>query len=321
MGRTRKLEKNRRKNPKSIILIILSIIIFITLSYFSINNYKQITKENNKTKELTTKLNTAKDNKNNILLEQKSLKEEIDKFNNLDDQIKEKKESVFKLASELETKITNKQTDYKIAYITFDDGPYHLTDEVLKVLKNNGIKATFFTIGEDKDTCYDNRNYSCKETYKKIVDNGHTIANHTYSHAIFRGLYSSADSFIYQVKKQEELIKDRTGVTTNILRFPGGKGTANALAGGQVNTILAKLKENGYGYVDWTAQDGDGGYVANYAQAWSNFTGSINEDIEVVLFHDYSTVTLSILDDAIKYLQNKNYILLPLFYDSIKINK
>lgn len=321
MGRIRNLEKNRRKNYKGIILIVISIIIFITLSYFSINNYKQITKEITKNKELTTKLSTYNDNKVNILKEQANLLEEIDKLNNLDDLIKDEKEEVFVLARKLEEKIMNKETDYKIAYLTFDDGPYHLTDKVLELLKEHQVKATFFTIGEDKETCYDNRNYSCRETYKKIVDNGHTIANHTYSHAIFNGLYNTADSFIYQVKKQEELIKDKTGVTTNILRFPGGHDTAKALAGGYVNQIMDLLKENGYGWVDWTALDGDGGYVSGYDDAWRNFTGSINEDIEVVLFHDYSTVTYSILDDAINYLENKNYILLPLFYDSVKINK
>ena len=322
MGRTKHLDKNKRKNPTSIILIVLSIIAFIILSYFSINNYKQIIKENNKNKELTTKLNNTKNDKIAILSNQKELQEKISEFDNLDNLIKEAKEETFKKASTLETKIINNETNYKIAYITFDDGPYHMTDEVLQVLKNNKVKATFFTIGEDKETCYDNRNYSCADTYKKIVDGGHTIANHTYSHAIFRGLYSSADAFIYQVKKQEELIKNKTGVTTNILRFPGGNGTAKALAGSYAESqIIERLKENGYGWVDWTAQDGDGGYVANYADAWRNFTGSINENIEVVLFHDYSYVTLSILDDAIKYLQDNNYILLPLFYDSVKINK
>ena len=52
-----------------------------------------------------------------------------------------------------------------------------------------------------------------------------------------------------------------------------------------------------------------------------NFTNSINQNIEVVLFHDYNKITLSILPDAIKYLKDNNYILLPLFYESNMINK
>ena len=124
-----------------------------------------------------------------------------------------------------------------------------------------------------------------------------------------------------QVKLQQDLIEKRTGIKTNILRFPGGSATARALAKNNVNTIMQQLKNNGYGWVDWTAQDGDGGYLTSYDIAWKNFTESIDEDIEVVLFHDYSTVTIAMLPNAIKYLEDRNYILLPLFYESCKVNK
>ena len=66
---------------------------------------------------------------------------------------------------------------------------------------------------------------------------------------------------------------------------------------------------------------GDGGYLKDYATGWKNFTGSIGEKIEVVLFHDYHQVTTSMLPEVIKYLQNKDYIILPLFYESVMINK
>ena len=227
------------------------------------------------------------------------------------------KNEVFSQASKLEEKILAEETSYKIAYITFDDGPYHSTDDVLEILDNYKVKATFFTIGLDKDICYDNNNFSCAETYKKEVDHGHTIANHTYTHAIWRGLYSSTTSFINDVKRQEALIEERTGVKTNIVRFPGGSSTAGNLK----NSITNELKNMGYGWVDWTAGDGDGGYVPNATVAWSNFTSQINDNIEVVLFHDYSKVTISILPNAIEYLQDNNYIILPLFYESIKVNK
>ena len=126
---------------------------------------------------------------------------------------------------------------------------------------------------------------------------------------------------MYQVKLQEDLIKNRTGVKTNILRFPGGSATAKSLTGNGFNSITSSLKSNGYGWVDWTAQDGDGGYLPNYDTAWRNFSGTINENIEVILFHDYDKTTIAMLPDAIKYLEDRDYILLPLFYDSIKVNK
>lgn len=321
MARTRELEKNKRENRSRLITIIIFIITLIILLLLIINNYFTINKVTSKNKELKANLALIKDanieKKNNL----KDLNKNTNELNNLDNTISITKNDVFKLAKELENKILNNETDYKIAYITFDDGPYYSTDKVLDILKKYNIKATFFTIGLDKDTCYDNPKYSCYNTYKKIVDNGHTIANHTYSHQIFRGLYSSRDSFTHQVKLQEELIENRTGVKTNILRFPGGIATANALAGNSINDIKSWLKENNYGWVDWTAQDGDGGYLPSYDVAWNNFTKTIDENIEVILFHDYSYTTISMLPEAIEYLENKNYILLPLFYDSVKINK
>ena len=312
--------KSRRKTKKSSILVIIIFSIgILILSGLSVYNYLKCNKLIEKNKTLTVKLNEAQEKNTQTKQNNNELISQKEELEHLDEKIADKKKEVFSLASEVEAKIRKKETNYKIAYLTFDDGPYHLTDTVIATLKKYKVKATFFTIGLNKDICFDNNKYSCKETYKKIVDNGHTIANHTYSHLIFNGLYSSTNSFITQVKKQEEMIKERTGVTTNILRFPGGSGTAAAY--GIKNGAIQKLKEMGYGWVDWTAQDGDGGSLTDYNVGWSNFTGSINESIEVVLFHDYNGVTASMLPKVIEYLENKNYILLPLFYESVMVNK
>ena len=321
MARTRHVAKNKRENRNCLATIIVFIITFIILSLLITNNYFTIDRLINKNKELNAKLLIAKNENVEKRTNQKKLNDIITEYQNIDDTISMTKKEVFDLAKNLETKITNNETKYKIAYITFDDGPYHSTDQVLDILNKYEIKATFFTIGLDKDDCYDSPGYSCYNTYKKIVENGHTIANHTYSHQIFRGLYSSSDSFINQVKLQEKLIEERTGAKTNILRFPGGSSTANAKLGNDINNVKAWLHENNYGWVDWTAQDGDGGYLPSYDTAWNNFTNSINENIEVILFHDYSYTTISMLPAAIEYLQNRDYIILPLFYDSVKVNK
>ena len=227
------------------------------------------------------------------------------------------KKNYYQTLKTFEDKVSNKEVNYKIAYLTFDDGPYYLTHKYLEVLEKYNVRGTFFTIGLDKDNCFDNRSKSCKELYAKTVKYGHTIANHTYSHQIFNGLYSSTNSFINSVKKQENLIKERTGITTNIVRFPGGIASSGSLK----NSIVKELKTLGYGWVDWTSLDGDGGYVPNTTTAMNNLKNTINEDIEVVLLHDYSYVTLAILPDIIEYLQSKNYVLLPLFYESKMINK
>ena len=313
------MERNENKARKSLIIVLL--VIYIIVIFISTYFIIAINKEYKNNKLEKDNLSKTLEEKTSYLEEknsyQKELKEKLDNLNNISENTNKLKEEVFCLASKLEKQIKDGKNTYKIAYLTFDDGPYYLTNQFLDVLDKYNVKGTFFTIGLNKDICFDNTSQSCSGMYKKIVDRGHTIANHTYSHAIFRGLYSSADSFIYQVTLQENKIKDKTGVKTNIVRFPGGSATSGSLK----NSIIAKLRSKGYGWVDWTAQDGDGGALANKAEAWKNFTNSINEDIEVVLFHDYNNITLSILPQAIEYLEKNNYIILPLFYDSVMVNK
>lgn len=310
--------KSKRKIRKSAIISLLILLIVIPLStYFTINNYSKIQKQNKETNKLKLELKEKKKEYNEISKSKDEIANQINELSNLDSKIESTKNEVFKLASEVEQKILNKETSYKIAYLTFDDGPYYQTDNVLKTLKENKVKATFFTIGAGKEKCFDKKSVSCMETYKKIVDSGNTIANHTYSHSIFYGLYKSTDNFIEQVKKQEELILSKTNVKTNILRFPGGSVTAGRLK----QSIIEELRKLGYGWVDWTAEDGDGRDLQSKEQAWSLLKSTIDEDIEVILMHDYDTITYSILPDLIKYLEEKDYILLPLFYDSVKINK
>lgn len=312
------MEKNGRKTKKSsIIIFIVYLLIIGTLSCLTYNNYKEYKELNKKNiiwKENNKKLNVEYTEK---IKETETLKEDIKKYDDIDKTIENTKKEVFDLAKKVEEKITKKETNYKIAYITFDDGPYELTDNVLEVLKQKKVKATFFTIGAGKTSCIDNRSKDCTETYKKIVDNGHTIANHTYSHAIFNGLYSSSNNFINDISKQEDLIYSKTGIKTNIMRFPGGSSTAKNIK----DEIIQKLRDKGYGWVDWTAEDGDGKYIASNEQAWNTFTRTVNDDIEVILFHDYNRITYSILPDAIDYLEKNNYIILPLFYESKMINK
>ena len=310
------MEKSTRKTKTSIIYI-LYIIIITTISLFTINNFLLIKKYNKINNNLNIKYNKNYNTYKTINDKKDILINEINKLDNIEEEIKNIKNEVFTLAKKVEEKILNGSTNVKIAYLTFDDGPYHLTDSVLDVLKSKKVKATFFTIGLNKEICFDNKNYSCSETYNKIVSNGHTIANHTYSHLIFNGLYSSSNEFLRQVKLQEDLIYSKTNVKTNILRFPGGSSSARYLK----DEIIAKLKDNNYGWVDWTAFDGDGGGLYSIEQAWDNLYKSINENIEVVLFHDYNKITYSILPDVIDYLENNNYILLPLFYDSVMVNK
>ncbi len=316
------MAKSGRKVKKSYKLIIfysLYIIFALFMSYVCINNFFKVKNINIKNGYLKSEYKAlGKEYKVRNMINSETA-DEIKDIVNIDTVTKETKANVFKLAQTAEKRIKEGKTNYKIAYITFDDGPYYLTNKVLDTLKSKKVKATFFLIGRGKEKCYDNAGFDCTTMYAKEAAAGHTLANHTYSHALSFSpyLYGSTSEFINQVKKQEQLLLDKTGVKTNIVRFPGGSGSAGRLRTDMINN----LKANGYGWVDWTAQDGDGGYVPSRDAAWNTFTSSINENIEVILFHDYADVTYSILSDAIDYLERNNYILLPLFYESVMVNK
>ena len=309
------MEKSRRKIK--IIFLIFNIILslgILCFGYKEYNNYK-----NNKKNNENININYNDINKENSNLKQEIIdkKDELNKLNDINKLIQEEKENVFKLASEVEHKIQNNESDKKIVYLTFDDGPYYNTFKILKILKDNKVKATFFTTNVNGTNCFDNSSYNCHSIYKEIAKDNHTIANHTYTHGWNKGLYSSATSFMNALLKQEELIKNYTGLTTNIVRFPGGSVTAK----GQKDAIVDELRKHNYGWVDWTAEDGDGRNLSSYNQGWSMLKNTITDNIEVVLLHDYHPITTQILPDLIKDLENNGYIILPLFYESVMINK
>ena len=309
------MAKSKRKVRKvNLIYFILSLIIIVLLSYVSYNNFSKLDKYKI-SKGDKSKYNNLNKEYKELTKTNKKLKDELNEKKDMDKKIANIKDDVFKLASKVEKQIQNKESDKKIAYLTFDDGPYYMTDSVLKVLKDKQVKATFFTIGAGKERCFDKKSVSCMETYKRIYDSGNTIANHTYSHSIFNGLYANVNNFMEQVIKQENLIKEKTGYTTNIIRFPGGSVTAGRLKDG----IVEKLRERGYGWVDWTAEDGRD--LESKEQAWRLLKNDLNDNIEVILMHDYNDITFSILPEVIDYLESNGYILLPLFYDSVMVNK
>ena len=310
------MERNYGRIRK--IFIIINFVLTIAVLFLG---YRELKKMEDNAKRLNKLKDSYAELENDITAKEKNVEdivEEINELNNTEENIKAEQEKVYKLASNLEQKIQNGETDKKIAYLTFDDGPYYNTYKVLGILKEKKVKATFFTTSINGEYCYDNKNARCFDLYKEYLRYGHTIANHTYTHAIWKGLYYSADSFMNAIERQEEHIKNLTdGYVTNITRFPGGSSTAGKLK----NSIIERLRERGYGWVDWTAQDGDGGTLNDWSTGWSKFTNSINDKIEVVLFHDYHKITTSMLPNVIDYLREHNYILLPLFYDSVMINK
>lgn len=91
-----------------------------------------------------------------------------------------------------------KQRGKKVVYLTFDDGPIpEVTPWVLEVLREKGIKATFFCVGDNV------RKYP--EIFDRILREGHKVGNHTFNH--IQGLRVRTRDYIANTEKADELIK------------------------------------------------------------------------------------------------------------------
>lgn len=96
-------------------------------------------------------------------------------------------------------------------YLTFDDGPSANTDRILDILAQYGVKATFFVVGKEGYT----------DQYRRIVEDGHTLAMHSYSHR-YNEVYASLDSYKADLTKLHDYLYELTGEDCRFVRFPGG---------------------------------------------------------------------------------------------------
>lgn len=212
---------------------------------------------------------------------------------------------------QLEDLILAGESKYRICYLTFDDGPSYQTGKFLDELKELDAYATFFTIG---CSIQDKRNTYIRDDYlRREAREGHTIANHTYSHAYYGALYKSVDNFMEQVKKQDELVYSVTGIHTDIVRFPSGSYYTPYRKG----SIQALLDE-GYQWMDWISNAFDaGGHGYSSSQIANTVIKQVRHDkITVVLMHDWNVSSLGALERIVTTLRKDNYLFLPLFKES-----
>src|SRR5690606_1350597 len=121
-------------------------------------------------------------------------------------------------------------------YLTFDDGPSKLTEGVLDVLAKYDIKATFFVLGEKVE--------QYPKLAQRIVEEGHSIGNHSYNHR-YDELYKSSQGFVDQVLKTTKAIYKTTGIVTPLFRAPGGSYS------NLDSSFMKALQDAGYLIFDW----------------------------------------------------------------------
>lgn len=187
-----------------------------------------------------------------------------------------------------------KNSENKI-YLTFDDGPIpEVTEWVLDVLKKQDIKATFFCIGDNI-----RKN---PEVFRKVINGGHSIGNHTFNH--LKGWGSSTKNYIENALLCENEIAEKYDFgnqKSKIFRPPYGKIKFSQ------SKILRKM---GYKIIMWDVLSVDWDKEISPEQCLDNMIKNTVSG-SIIACHDSSKAFKNLeyaLPKAIEYLKNKGFV-------------
>lgn len=194
--------------------------------------------------------------------------------------------------------------DVHKVYLTFDGGPDANTDKILDVLKQYGVKASFFVSGDTSK--------KMKPVYKRIVKEGHTLGMHSFSNR-YREVYASKDAFIEDFDKLSGYLKQVTGTECRFYRFPGG--SCNEISNVPMTEFVQILNEKDITYFDWNVSAGDAGSNYTIEDVVDHVTSGVTRyKTSVVLLHDGAdkSTTVEALGPLIEALQNMGAQILPI---------
>jgi peptidoglycan/xylan/chitin deacetylase (PgdA/CDA1 family) len=178
-------------------------------------------------------------------------------------------------------------TDEKILYFTFDDGPHpDATSFVLEELKRYNAKATFFCVGRNVK-----ENFA---VYERIISEGHRVGNHTFNH--LNGWKTNDKIYVEDIAKAAKIID------SNLFRPPYGKITGFQAKAIQGNKLHLKI-------IMWEVLSGDFDPSVNGENCYLNVVKNAKPG-SVVVFHD-SVKSLATLQHALprllKYYNDEGY--------------
>ena len=296
-----KIKTDQKLNKKKIAILVLCILILICL-IITIKHTITTMKGYKIYKQYETQLQSLKyqDEK-----EQQKKKEEEEKA---------KQAKIPKLTEEGKNNVNNiYKSDTKRAFLTFDDGPSEVTNQILDTLKQEKVKATFFVLGSNVK--------ALPNVVKRIYDEGHYIANHGYSH-VYSKIYASPQTVLDEFNQCNDAVKEAIQVpeyNSHLFRFPGG------LAGGKYATIKNEanelLKQNEVMHVDWNSLTGDAetNNLSIEFELQRLRETSEGKNSLVILMHDAQAkkTTADALPNIIAYLKEQGYKF-ESFYNIIK---
>lgn len=283
---------NHKKRTVIISCVFIFLVLLCFLASLIIVNHITSKKLKDQISELSLQIERYKANEN-------SLQEQLDKAT---DELESLQSEYDKLKKLKESRGESTDTSTPIVYLTFDDGPSLNTIKILDILKENDIKATFFVVGNDKEYA--------KDIYKRIVDEGHTLGNHTYDHS-YKKIYTSSDGFWQSFDKLDHFLMDLIGAKTTVMRFPGGSNNtvSNKYNYNIMNTLVKQAKERGHIYFDWNVSSLDAVKAVQSKEVIVNevLKQTKQNKRSIVLMHDSSekTTTVEALPEIIKALKDR----------------
>lgn len=186
-----------------------------------------------------------------------------------------------------------------VIYLTFDDGPSYLTNEILDILDREGIKATFFVCGANEST-------------KRAYNSGHTIGLHSNTHS-YSYIYTSSDNYFNDLNNISDKVFNVINIRPNIIRFPGGSSNtvSRKYNRGIMSYLTVEVVNRGYNYFDWNVDSNDAGSdINNSSNIYYNVINNVSHNrANVVLMHDSANhrATVNALSDIIRYGKNNGY--------------
>ena len=199
--------------------------------------------------------------------------------------------------------------DIHKVYLTFEDGPSDNTGEILDILAQYDVKATFFVVGKEDE--------ESKALYQRIVDEGHTLGMHSYSNK-YSQIYQSDEAFEEDFERLRDELYQVTGVNSIYYRFPGG--SSNQISNVPMSDFIHYLNEKGVIYYDWNISAGD---AASNAYSSEEIVANVMDDVvkyktSVVLLHDASdkSTTVDALAPLIEALNEMGAEILPIDEDT-----
>lgn len=182
--------------------------------------------------------------------------------------------------------------DENKVFLTFDDGPTpEITEWTLAQLKKYEAKATFFCIGNNIE--------KHPEIFQKIIEEGHTIGNHTFNH--LKGWKTSTDKYITNVTLCQSEIVNRKSQIINLFRPPYGKIKPSQ------SKILRKL---GYKIIMWDVLSYDFDQTITPEKCLSNVLKNVQSG-SIIVFHDSLKAGQNLryaLPKTLEFLKEKGFV-------------